>query len=210
MRCRFGGHAGSARVAVFFLRHNKAASFLAASSLLCRRKACRQSQATKGVGQSFGNSLTRLEPGNDEAGRRRPALTSPKRAAIIREAPPHRSPVSLPQWPPPYRGPAGFPSLAFAPLESATSERAAARPALTSPKRAAVMREAPAALEPSFPKWPPPHRGPLGLPHCAPGRGASSITLYAVDCVTSLKIFQASLGVVIPAFATLLVQRCPS
>ena len=54
---------------------------------------------------------------------------------------------------------------------SGTSERAAARPALTSPKRAAVTREAPAALEPvSFPEWPPPHRGPLGLPHSASGR----------------------------------------
>ena len=156
----FRGRAGSARVAVFFLRHNEAASFPAASSLLCRRKACRQSRATKGVDQSFGSSVTPLERWNEEAGRRRPALASPKRAAVVREAPPHRSRSRFPSGP----RRIGARSLAFAPLESATSERAAARPALTSPKRAAVMREAPAAVEPvALPKWPPPHRGPLGL-----------------------------------------------
>ena len=154
----------------------------------------------------FGTALIPLEPRNDEAGRRRPALTSPKRATILREAPPHWSRL-VSRVAPAVSGPAGFPSLAFAALESFTSERAAARPALTSPKRAAVTRVAPAAEEPvSFPKWPPPHRGPLGLPHSASGRGASSITLYAVDRVTSLKIVQVSLGVVIPAFGTLLAQ----
>jgi hypothetical protein len=136
------GHAGSARVAVFFLRHNEAASFLAASSLLCRRKACRQSRATKGVTKGFGNSFAPLEPCNDRAGRRRPALMSPKSAATSTGSA-ALEPVSFPEWPPPYRGLLGFSHRAFAPLESATSERAAARPALTSPKRAAVMREAP-------------------------------------------------------------------
>ena len=193
MRCRSGGHAGSARVAVFFLRHNEAASKLAASSLLCRRKACRQSRATKGVGHAFGNSFTPLEPGTTKRAAAGPPDVSEESRSNARGSA-ALEPVSFPEWPPPYRGPLGFPHLHSLTLESFTSERAAARPALTSPKRAAVMREAPAALEPvSVPKWPPPHRGPLGLPHSASGRGASSITLYAVDGATSLKIVRASL-----------------
>jgi hypothetical protein len=38
--------------------------------LLCRRKACRQSRATKGVVPSFGNSFAPLEFRNVRAGRR--------------------------------------------------------------------------------------------------------------------------------------------
>ena len=195
------------------------------------RKDCRQS-LTEGVRPGVGSLIGPLEPRNAEAGPARPASAScgePQFATLhfrnVRAGRrPARSDVSeesrsnargscrigaglVSRVAPAVSGPAGFPSLAFAVLESFTSERAAARPALTSPKRAAVMRVAPAAEEPvSFPKWPPPHRGPLGLPHSASGRGASSITLYAVDRVTSLKIVQVSLGVVIPAFETLLAQ----
>ena len=53
-------HAGSAGVAVFFLRQKKNGGFPRRFLLPCRRKACRQSRATKGVKRGFGTLFAPL------------------------------------------------------------------------------------------------------------------------------------------------------
>ena len=63
-----------------------------------------------------------------------------------------------------------------------TSERAAARPALTSPKRAACSSSGPIAVGRLVCSEvePPPHRGPLGYSGFCPGNIASSIPLLGL------------------------------
>ena len=141
--------------------NEKAASRLAASSLQCRRKDCRQ---------SHGN---RRSPCRRFRHLRSPDL-SPRR----------------------------------------TPERAAARPARASPKRAAVDIE-----------WPLPHWGRPRFPSGPRRIGArsvsrtvrrwgiaSSITLSGLTGATSLETFQRCVGTLIPAIDTLLEQpraNCP-
>ena len=135
---------------------------------------------TEGVRPGVGSLIGPLEPRNAEAGPARPASAS-----------------------------CGEPQFATLHFRNVRAGRRPARSDVSEESRSnargscrigagLVSRVAPAASGPA-------RSPPLCVRPCA-----SSITLYAVDGATSLKILQPPLGSVIPAFDTLLAQRSPS